>query len=66
MMAGTYDAERKTLTMTGEGPGLDRQTVKYKNTTTHTDKDHQTFKMYQVERGQGNTDVYHRVLLRKK
>ncbi len=47
VMEGTYDEKTKTLTMTGEGPGMDGKTAKYKNTTTHADKDHQTFKMYQ-------------------
>ncbi len=49
IMEGDYDAAKKTLTLTGEGPGPAGERVKYKNITTHTDKDHQTFKMYSVE-----------------
>lgn len=49
IMEGDYDAAKKTLTMTGEGPGPTGERVKYKNTTTHADKDHQTFKMSLVE-----------------
>lgn len=52
VMEGDYDARTKTMTMTGEGPGMTGATVKYRNTTTHTDKDHQTFRMYLVEGGE--------------
>ncbi|MDZ4779214.1 MAG: DUF1579 domain-containing protein [Planctomycetia bacterium] len=47
VLEGEYDAKAKTMTMTGEGPGMDGKPTKYKETTTYSDKDHQTFKMYQ-------------------
>ncbi len=48
MMEGDYDKETKTLTMSGEGPGMDGNLMKYKTTTKHVDKDHHTFTMFMV------------------
>jgi len=42
------DKEKKTLTMTGEGPGPDGKPAKYKSVSQHVDADHETFKMYMV------------------
>ncbi len=49
VMEGDYDARTRTLTMTGEGPGMTGKPVRYRNVTTLTDRDHHTFRMYQVE-----------------
>ena len=43
---GTYDAAKKTLTMTGEGPGMDGKTSKYKSVTTFPDDDTFIMSMY--------------------
>jgi hypothetical protein len=47
LMDGSYDAEKKTMTMTGEGPGPDGKPVKYKSVTEYKDDDNLVFKMYQ-------------------
>ena len=39
VMEGTFDKEKKTLTMTGEGPGMDGKPTKYKSVTKKPDKD---------------------------
>jgi hypothetical protein len=43
---GTFDAEKKTMTMTGEGPGQDGKTAKYKSVVEFKDKDSMTMTMY--------------------
>lgn len=45
-LEGTFDKEKKTLTMTGEGPGPDGKPAKQKMVTQHTDDDHHVFTMY--------------------
>lgn len=50
MILGTMDADKKVLTMRGEGPGQDGTPVKYKNVTEFTDHDHHKFTMSIVER----------------
>jgi hypothetical protein len=47
-MEGTYDKEKKTLTMTGEGAGPDGKPAKYKMVTQMPDDDHHTFTMYGI------------------
>jgi hypothetical protein len=47
-LEGTYDKEKKTLTMRGEGFGPDGKPAKYKNETKIKDDDHHTFIMYVV------------------
>ena len=47
-LEGTYDKEKKTLTMRGEGVGPDGKPAKYKNETVVKDADHHTFRMYVV------------------
>jgi hypothetical protein len=39
VMEGTYDKEKKTMTMAGEGPGMDGKPTKYRSVTTMSDKD---------------------------
>jgi hypothetical protein len=39
VMEGTYDKDKKTMTMTGEGPGMDGQPTKYKSVSKRSDKD---------------------------
>ncbi|MDZ4779215.1 MAG: DUF1579 domain-containing protein [Planctomycetia bacterium] len=51
LLFGDYDKATKTLTMTGKGPGTNGAETDYKSVTVHTDKDHQTFKMYTVDGG---------------
>jgi hypothetical protein len=43
VMAGDYDAGKKALTMTGEGPSMDGKMTTYKSVTVYPDPD--TFKM---------------------
>jgi hypothetical protein len=37
LMEGTYDKEKKTMTMSGEGPGMEGKTTKYKSVTKMLD-----------------------------
>ena len=46
VMEGTYDAAKKTLTMSGEGPGMDGKPTKYKSTSEMPDDDTINFTMY--------------------
>jgi hypothetical protein len=46
VMEGTWDNEKKTMTMVGDGPGPDGKTVKWKNVTTFKDDDTAHFGMY--------------------
>lgn len=43
---GTYDKEKKTMTMTGEGPGMDGKMQKMKMVTEAKDDDTLVFNMY--------------------
>jgi hypothetical protein len=38
IMEGTYDKGKKTMTMVGEGPGMDGKPTKYKSVSTMPDK----------------------------
>ena len=49
IMEGTYDKEKKTLTLTGEGPGPNGPTTKYKSVTESPDDDTQVMTMYMGE-----------------
>jgi hypothetical protein len=51
MSEGTYDADKKTLTMTGEGPGQDGKMAKYKSTLEFKDKDTMVMVMNTVQDG---------------
>lgn len=44
---GTYDKDKKTMTMAGEGPGMDGKVQKYKMVTEEKDPDTLLFTMYQ-------------------
>ncbi len=46
VMEGTYDKEKKTMSMAGEGPGMGGKTTKYKSITKMLDADTQEFTMY--------------------
>jgi hypothetical protein len=42
---GTYDKDKKTMTMTGEGPGMDGKLMKMKMVTEYKDNDNIVFTM---------------------
>ncbi len=46
VMEGTYDKAKKTMTMTGTGPGMDGAATKYKSVTVMPDADTIDFTMY--------------------
>ena len=46
LLEGTYDKEKKTFTMSGEGPGMDGKTTKYKAVNEHKDDNTVIFTMY--------------------
>ena len=46
LMEGTYDKEKKTLTMTGDGPGMDGKPTTHKTVSTMPDDDTINFSMY--------------------
>jgi hypothetical protein len=48
VMEGNYDAAKKVLTMTGEGPGHDGKITKWKSVNEIKDKDTMVFKMYTI------------------
>jgi hypothetical protein len=59
-MEGTYDKEKKTLTMTGDGPSP-AGTVKFRSVTTFKDEDNIVFDMYMGDgKDPGFTIVYKR------
>jgi hypothetical protein len=50
-MRGNWDAEKKTMTMTGEGLGMDGKPAKYKSVTEWKDDDTMLFTMNQEQDG---------------
>jgi hypothetical protein len=48
-MEGTYDKEKKVLSMNGEGPGMDGKPTKYKSTTEFKDADTMVMSMWMGE-----------------
>lgn len=46
ILEGTYDKDKKTMTMTGEGPGEGGKPMKYKTVTEEKDADTVLFSMY--------------------
>ena len=46
LMEGNYDEEKKTLTMTGEGPGIDGKPMKFKAVSVMPDDDTINFSMH--------------------
>jgi hypothetical protein len=45
-MEGTYDKEKKAITMMGEGPGMDGKPTKFKSVTEFKDDDHVVMSMW--------------------
>jgi hypothetical protein len=45
-MEGTYDKDKKTMTLTGAGPGMDGKPTKYKSVTEFADDNTMNFTMY--------------------
>ena len=62
-MEGTYDKDKKTIEMTGEGPGMGGKFMKYKSVTKLPDKD--TFEMT-MWIGDGKEPVFTVIYKRKK
>jgi hypothetical protein len=46
LMEGTYDKEKKSMTMTGDAPGLDGKPAKWKSVSEMPDDDTINFRMY--------------------
>ena len=46
VMEGTFDADKKVLTLAGEGPGMDGKPMKYKSTSEMPDNDTIKFTMW--------------------
>ncbi len=63
LMEGTYDPAKKTLTMTGEGPGPDGKPTKYRSTSEIPDDDTIHFSMYM---GDGKDPAFTITYKRKK
>ena len=62
-MEGTYDKDKKTLTMTGDGPGMDGKLQKYKSTSEMPDDNTTNFTMWM---GDGKDPAFTIVYKRKK
>ena len=63
MMEGSYDKEKKALTMIGEGPGMDGKPTKFKSVSTMPNDDTINFDMYM---GDGKEPAFTIVYTRKK
>jgi len=63
LMEGTYDKEKKELTMIGDGPGMDGKPTKYKSVSTMPNDDTINFTMYI---GDGKEPAFTIVYTRKK
>jgi hypothetical protein len=63
LLEGTYDKAAKTLTMAGEGPGMDGKPTKYKSVSAMPDDDTINFSMYM---GDGKDPAFTIVYKRKK
>ena len=62
-MEGTYDKDKKSLTMAGEGPGMDGKPTKYKSTSEMPDDNTINFTMWM---GDGKDPAFTIVYKRKK
>jgi hypothetical protein len=62
-LEGSYDKEKKTMTMAGEGPGMDGKPTKYKSVSVMPDDDTINFSMYM---GDGKEPAFTIVYKRKK
>jgi hypothetical protein len=49
VLEGTYDKEKKTLTMSGEGPGMDGKPTKYRTVTEMKDNDNVAFQLFMAD-----------------
>ena len=63
LMEGTYDKEKKTMTMAGDGPGMDGKPTKHKTVSEMKDDDTVHFSMYM---GDGKEPAFTIVYKRKK
>ena len=63
VMEGTYDAAKKSLTMTGEGPGMDGKITKWRSVSETPDDNTVNFRMYV---GDGKEPAFTIVYKRKK
>jgi hypothetical protein len=63
VLEGTYDKEKKTMTMSGDGPGMDGKPTKYKSVSVMPDDDTINFSMYM---GDGKEPAFTIVYKRKK
>jgi hypothetical protein len=63
MMEGTYDKAKKTLTLEGEGPGMDGKPTKHKSVSEMPDDDTINFSMWV---GDGKEPMFTIVYKRKK
>lgn len=63
IMAGTFDKEKKLLTMAGEGPGMDGKPTKYKSVTKMPDADTVDMTMWI---GDGKEPMFNIIYKRKK
>jgi hypothetical protein len=66
LLEGSYDKEKKLLTLTGEGLGADGKLAKYRNTTYTPDDNHQTFTMHVTGADGKETKVMTIEYVRKK
>lgn len=62
-LEGTFDKAKKTMTMSGEGPGMDGKPTKYKSVSVMPDDDTINFSMYI---GDGKDPAFTIVYKRKK
>ncbi len=63
IMEGTYDKEKKSLTMVGDGPGPDGKPAKWRSVSKYPDADTITFDMFV---GDGKEPMFTIVYKRKK
>ena len=63
LMEGTFDKEKKTLTMIGDGPGMDGKPTKFKAVSAMPDDDTINFSMFM---GDGKEPAFTIVYKRKK
>jgi hypothetical protein len=63
VMEGTYDGEKKTMTMVGEGPGMDGKPARWKSVSKFPDDDTAEMSMYV---GDGKDPMFTVTYKRKK
>jgi hypothetical protein len=62
-MEGTFDKEKKTMTLAGEGPGMDGKPTKFRSVSQMPDNDTINFSMYM---GDGKEPSFTVVYKRRK